>query len=74
MHFALSRRAAPWIARAIPAALLAITAIALLLSSHPLSWLSTALALAVVGAAILAAVARQRSPETPGSTTAFVGS
>ena len=73
MYLALSRRAAPWIARAIPAALLALAAIALLPSSRPLSWLSTALLLAGVGAAVLA-VARRHSPETSVSTTAFVGS
>jgi hypothetical protein len=73
MHLAFPRKAAPWIARAIPAALLALAAIALLLSSRPLSWLSTALVLAVVGAALLA-VARRRSPGTSAPTTAFVGS
>lgn len=74
MYIALSRRAAPWIARAIPAALLAFAAIALLLSSRLLTWLSTSSALVVVSAVILATVARQRSPETSASTTAFLGS
>ena len=73
MYLALPRRAAPWIAHAIPAVLLALATLALLLSSRPLFWLSTALALAVVGAAILA-VARRRSPGTSAPTTAFVGS
>jgi hypothetical protein len=73
MYLALPRRAAPWIARAIPAALLALATIALLLASRPLFWLSTALVLAVVGAALLA-IARRRSPGTSAPTTAFVGS
>ena len=73
MYLALPRRAAPWIAHAIHAVLLALATLALLLSSRPLSWLSTALVLAVVGATLLA-VARRRSPGTSAPTTAFVGS
>ena len=73
MHLAFPRRAAPWIACGVPAALLALAAFALLLPSRPLSWLSTALALTVIGAAILAA-ARRRSPAASAPTTAFVGS
>ena len=75
MHLALSRRAVPWIVRAVPATLLALAALALLAPPRPLPWLSAglALALAVAGAAVLAAAWR-RSPGASAPTTAFVGS
>jgi|tagenome__1003787_1003787.scaffolds.fasta_scaffold15586971_2 hypothetical protein len=73
MYLALPRRAAPWIACAIPAALPVLATIALLLASRLLPWLFTASVLVVIGAAILA-VAWRRSPGTSAPTTAFVGS
>ncbi|TDH60957.1 hypothetical protein E2C06_19065 [Dankookia rubra] len=73
MVVALRRRAVPWIVRNLSGVLLALAAIAVLPWAPSLPWLSTALVLAVVGAAILAA-ARRRSVVTPSLTTAFVGS
>jgi hypothetical protein len=43
------------------------------LASHPLAWLSLALASAVIGAAIMTA-AQQRTLGTSAPSTAFVGS
>ena len=73
MHLAFPRKAAPWIACAVPTTLVALAAFALLAPPRPLLWFSTALALAVAGAAVLA-TARRRSPGTSALTTAFIGS